>query len=127
MINAKIITALIISVLILLGVYFFVSVENNTQSGNSVRLLGTGSSVIESNIIERTADGFFPAILTVSVGDNVTFVNKDKENHRITSDSLYISKELKDGENFQFTLNKKGTFEYYDNLNKELTGTIVVK
>jgi plastocyanin len=127
MVNAKIITALIISVLIILGVYFFVSVENSTQSGNSVKLLGTGSSVIEGSTIEITTNGFFPAFLTVSVGDNVTFVNKDKENHRITSDSLYISKELKDGENFQFTLNKKGNFEYYDNLNKELTGTIVVK
>lgn len=127
MVNAKIITALIISVLILLGVYFFVSVENNTQSGNSVKLLGTGSSVIESNIIEITSDRFFPELLTVSVGDNVTFVNKDQENHLITSDSLYISKELKNGESFKFPLNEKGTFEYYDNLNKELTGTIVVK
>lgn len=127
MVNAKIITALIISVLIVLGVYFFASVENSTQSGNMVKLLGTGSSVIESNTIEITSNRFFPELLTVSVGDNVTFVNKDQENHRITSDSLYISKELKSGESFQFPLNEKGSFEYYDSLNKELAGTIFVK
>lgn len=127
MINGKIITALIISVLILLGVYFFVSVENNTQSGNSVKLLGTGSSVIESNVIEIKANGFFPEILTASAGDKVIFANNDEVSHKIVSDSLYLSKELESGENFQITVNLAGNFEYYDALNPSLKGTIVVK
>jgi plastocyanin len=127
MINLKIITALIISALIIFGVYFFVSMENATQSGNSIKILGTGSSVIENNIIEIRADGFFPEILSVSVGDEIIFTNKDKNNHRIISDSLYLSKELKSEENFQIPMNSAGDFEYYDALNPNLKGTIVVK
>lgn len=128
MINGKIIAGIIISVLIILGVYFFVSVGNVQQSGNSIKVTGTGSSVIEdTRTIEITSNGFFPGIVTISVGDNVTFINKDTEEHWLILEILDISQELPQGDTYSFVFNEAGTFEYYDNLNKDFTGTIFVE
>ena len=80
MVNGKVVAGIVISVLIIIGVYFFVSVGNVRESGNTVKVIGTGSSVMENPYaIEITSDGFFPAIVTISVGDTVTFTNKDEQ------------------------------------------------
>jgi len=82
MVNGKVVAGIVISVLIILGVYFFTSVGNVQESGNTVKVVGTGSSVIQNEkVVEITSEGFSPSTLTISAGDTVTFVNKDAKNH----------------------------------------------
>ncbi len=153
MVDSKVILAIVVSVLIISGVYFFVSVGNVTESGNSIKILGTGSSVTENqNTIEMTSKGFFPAIVTISAGEMVTFLNKDMEKHWPATDihpthTLYPGSDIKkcfdgtsdktklfdschgleQGESYIFTFNEAGTWEYHDHLNANLKGIIIVK
>ena len=82
MVNARIIVGIVLSIIILFGVYSFVSLGSVQQSGNSIKVIPTGSSVIEEpHIVEITSDGFFPKIVTIAVGETVTFINKDENGH----------------------------------------------
>ena len=152
MVNGKAVVGIIIAVLILLGAYFFVSVGNVQESGNTIKVVGTGNSVDEDNTIEITASGFFPKILTVSVGETVTFVNKDTAPHWPASDlhpthTVYPGSDIKKcfdgttdksllfdscralngGESWSFTFNEAGTWDYHDHRNANLIGAIVVE
>ncbi|MEX2017312.1 MAG: hypothetical protein WD876_02465 [Candidatus Pacearchaeota archaeon] len=82
MVNGKVVAGIVISVLILAGVYFLVSVGTVQQSGNTVKVVGTGSSVNEdAKVIEITAEGFSPSLLNIRAGNTVTFINKDSKAH----------------------------------------------
>ncbi len=151
MVNKKAIVGIIISVLVIIGVYFFISVGNVTQSGNSIKVIPTGSSVMQNEkIIEMTSNGFSPQTLTISAGDTVTFVNKGTGEYWPASamhpthtfypgsniDKCGTSEENKifdackgisPGESYKFTFYEKGTWGYHDHLNARLTGKIIVE
>lgn len=152
MVNGKAMVAIVLAALILLGAYFFVSVGNASESGNSIKVIGTGGSVDEDNTIEITSNGFFPKILTVSVGETVTFVNKDNVAHWPASDlhpthTIYPGSDIKkcfdetsdktllfdscrpleQGESWGFTFTETGTWDYHDHKNAGLVGAIVVE
>ena len=151
MVNGKVVAGVIISVLIILGVYFFVSVGNVQQSGNTIKVVGTGSSVMQNEkTVEMTSGGFSPSALTVSVGDTVTFVNKGTEEHwpasaRHPTHKVYpgsdiekcgtseesitfdACREIAPGESYKFTFYEKGTWAYHDHLNTGLFGKIIVE
>lgn len=128
MVSGKIITGIVVSILVILGVYFFISVENVQQSGNSVKIIGTGSSVMQNEkIVEIFDDTFSPSSVTIEVGDKVTFDNKGGVSHWPISEAFNPGHELVPGENWGFVFYEKGTFEYSDNLNANLKGTIIVE
>jgi len=82
MVNGRVIAAITLSVLILAGVYFLVGFGSLQQSGNTIKVVGTGSSVEQNaKIIEITSEGFSPSPLNILAGDTVTFVNKDTKAH----------------------------------------------
>ena len=98
----------------------------------------------EGNIVEITASGFNPETLQVEQGSAVTFVNKDTTQHWPASakhplhsaypdrggciGSKFDSCEpLDPNQNFTFTFNHKGTWEYHDHWKPGLTGTVVVE
>lgn len=154
MVNARLLTGIVISVLILVGAYFFVSVGSVQQSGNSIKVIPTGSSVTEEqHTIEITSAGFFPKIVTIATGDTVTFINKDETGHWPATDlhpthTVYPGSDIKTcfggteeeksqifdsckalqkGESYSFTFNEVGTWDYHDHRNANLVGTIIVK
>lgn len=73
-------------------------------------------------------DGFFPSILRISKGTKVTWVNKDTNPHWPVSDlpGFGSDKELKTGENYSFTFENIGAFNYHDKLNPALTAVVEV-
>lgn len=128
MVNSKIIAGIIIGVLVILGAYFLISVENVNQSGNSVKIIGTGSSVMQNEkIVEIFDNGFLPSSITIELGNKVIFDNRGEASHWPISEIFNPEKELAPGENWGFIFYEKGTFEYSDNLNANLKGTIIVK
>lgn len=81
-------------------------------------------------------DGDFnPSVLTVSVGDTVTWVNKDEPKRKVAADphptsaSLpeLVSDELEKSDSFSFTFNEIGEWYYHDYLNPIKKGKIVVE
>lgn len=128
MVNNKIIAGIVIGILVILGVYFLISVENVRQSGNSIKIIGTGSSVMQNEkIVEIFDNGFSPSSITIEPGDKIIFDNRGELSHWPISEIFNPEQELAPGENWGFIFYDKGTFEYSDNLNANLKGIIIVE
>lgn len=75
---------------------------------------------------------FLPQISFVNAGDTVVWLNKDREQHKITysgSTDLpnFDSTVLGTDQTYSFTFDVIGTYEYSDQLNPSVTGTIEVR
>jgi plastocyanin len=83
---------------------------------------GAGAQVTLSNF------AFAPAMITVKVGDSVTWTNKDSTTHTVTADDKsFASGDLANGATFSFTFAKAGTFPYHCSIHPSMTGTVVVQ
>jgi len=70
---------------------------------------------------------FHPALLTVHVGDKVTWVNGDQVPHTIVNvEKRFHSAALDTGDQFSFTFTQTGNFKYFCTLHPQMVGTIVV-
>lgn len=79
---------------------------------------------------EVTIDNFSfgPMELTIPVGTQVTWVNKDDVPHVVMSvDHKFKSKALDTDEKFSFTFPDAGTYEYFCSVHPKMTGKIIVK
>lgn len=71
---------------------------------------------------------FQPQIITVSVGTVVTWTNKNPEEHTVTSeDGLFNLRLIARGSTTNYTFTVPGTFEYYCEPHKEMTGKVIVR
>jgi plastocyanin len=71
---------------------------------------------------------FSPSTIEVSVGDTVTWVNKDPFPHTATAqDKSFDSGDLQSGHSWKFKVRKKGTFPYVCTLHSTMKGVLVVK
>jgi plastocyanin len=79
--------------------------------------------------------GFNPKVITVEKGTIITWINSNNIPHKIITNSHPEHDQLPDlesgdlstTETYEFTFNKVGVFEYHDENNIELTGTVIVK
>jgi plastocyanin len=70
---------------------------------------------------------FTPPSLTVKAG-TVTWRNEDDIPHTTTSSArVFKSKALDTGDNFSFTFNDAGSYEYFCSLHPHMKGTIVLE
>lgn len=79
---------------------------------------------------EVTIDNFSfgPMELTVPVGTQVTWINKDDVPHVVMSvDKKFKSKALDTDDKFSFTFQQAGTYEYFCSVHPKMTGKIIVK
>ncbi len=91
-----------------------------------------------SQVIEASADGFKPALVTVKPGAVIEWVNLDTVGHTATSADLaqsaaanaatlsWDSGLLPVGTSYKFRMNTEGTFTYVDRTNPANTATIIV-
>jgi plastocyanin len=71
---------------------------------------------------------FAPATLTIAAGTAVRWTNHDDIPHNVVSeDRSFKSKALDTDEQFTYTFQKPGTYEYFCGLHPRMKGTITVK
>jgi amicyanin len=71
---------------------------------------------------------FTPATLTVPVGTQITWTNRDDIPHNVVNDDASIkSKVLDTDDKFSFTFTKPGTYSYFCSIHPKMKGTVVVK
>lgn len=71
---------------------------------------------------------FQPALLTVKVGDSITWVNKDPFPHTVTSTAGgFDSREIAPGKSWKYTATKKGEFAYVCVLHPTMKATLKVE
>ena len=80
--------------------------------------------------VDVTIDNFSftPPTITVKVGTQITWTNRDDIPHTVVSDDLtFRSKTLDTDEKFTFTPTKPGTYPYYCSIHPKMTGKVVVE
>jgi plastocyanin len=71
---------------------------------------------------------FTPATLTVAVGTQVTWTNRDDIPHTVVSEDKAVkSKALDTDEKFAYTFTKPGTYSYFCSIHPKMKGTVVVQ
>ena len=89
---------------------------------------GDSDETMDKSQITIQDFSFQPMALTVPVGAKVTWINRDEEPHTVFStDSTFKSKALDTGDQFSFTFDKPGTYEYFCSVHPKMTGKIIVK
>ena len=151
MVSRRVTVGLILIFVVLAVLWLF-----NTVLDNPIKTAGvvnnpdeTGGSVT-GNVIEITSSGFSPKELTISVGETVTWVNKDTEAHWPASamhptHMVYPESDIKKcgtaeqesifdacrgippGESYSFTFNEAGSWGYHDHIVNGLFGKIIVE
>lgn len=81
-----------------------------------------------SHAVQITDSAFGTAVLTVQVGDTVTWTNADDRPHTVTSgDGTFDSGNVDEGGTFSFTFTAPGTYAYLCAYHPDMTATIVVE
>lgn len=78
--------------------------------------------------IDVTIQGFAfnPSSITISPGDTVKWTNMDSATHTVTGDNI-SSGNLKNGDTYEQTFTKPGTYNYQCSIHPSMKGMIVVK
>lgn len=76
--------------------------------------------------VNISSSAFSVTDLLVQVGTTVRWTNLDTQAHNVTS-ATFKSPTLNNGDSYEFTFNKEGTFNYYCSLHPSMTGKIIVK
>jgi plastocyanin len=96
--------------------------RETTQAAVSAAPPAAGAEVKIDNF------SFTPATITVAVGTQVTWTNRDDIPHTIvTEDKTVKSKALDTDEKFSATFDKPGTYSYFCSIHPKMKGTIVVQ
>lgn len=86
------------------------------------------------NEVMMINQSFTPENLEVEVGTTVTWINDSNEIHTVTSgtngnhDGIFNSGEVQPDEEYSYTFDETGTYDYYciPHLNVGMTGTVTV-
>ncbi|MBI5871078.1 MAG: cupredoxin family copper-binding protein [Actinobacteria bacterium] len=98
--------------------------ETSTSSNNGA----ISTAAEKSSVISISGSRFDPAELTVDVGTTVTWSNNDSTTHTVTAPSgAFNSGDLKPGQNFGYTFNEAGTYEYGCTIHPSMKGSVTVK
>lgn len=108
-------------------------------SGNAPAHAGKDSPVVEGplkiDLSQAKVTISFRTVLPVTVkiktGESVAWINKDRAQHLIVSDTGYPGFKgqgaLGYNDMYLFTFNTAGTYSYHDQFNPSLKGTIIVE
>jgi plastocyanin len=87
--------------------------------------------------VSITSDKFFPAVIDISAGQQITWTNQDSSGHWVASDpypkddalkTLNSGGPLQQNESYTYTFEKAGTYTYHDELHpQDLQGMVRVK
>lgn len=141
--NGVIISILVIALIIIVGVFYYNSVnkadnsfsveDNSNRNDLGLEEPGNGEIVPVENIgtthiIEISGFSFSPEVLNIKKGDKVIWTNMDSVQHTVTSDSgsTLESKLIGKGESYSYLFNQGGSYSYHCIPHPAMKGKIVV-
>lgn len=107
---------------VLIAVFLVIGCAGYQQSDNEAE--ENGEAVETTNVIMEDIQ-FKPATIQVSVGDTVTWTNEDSATHTVTGQD-FDSGNMDQGENFTYTFDETGTYDYECTIHPSMTGTVIV-
>lgn len=141
----KTIPIIIVLIILLLGGYFFLSKPKDVVAPPIEETAPVKTVTEETPVVNKapkkyeityTTDGFAPAVLSITAGDTVTFVNKSKETFWPASNDhpthtaypeFDAKTEIAAGKTYEFIFTKEGAWGYHNHLDSKMMGVVVVK
>ena len=116
-------SVMLLSLLLFVPAFAGCAGDTTTESAGD-----SGSTTPPANAVDISGMAFSPSSLTVSVGDTVTWTNKDGSTHTATADDgTFDSGDLANGGTYSFTFDTAGTYTYKCNRHSSMTATIIVE
>jgi plastocyanin len=85
-------------------------------------------TVRDTGVVWIKNDNFSPDSITVPVNTTVTWTNKDKWAHTVTSDEpLFDSQKIKSGKTFTYKFISPGTYNYHCKIHDGMKAKVIVK
>lgn len=131
--NNKLIISVLVAVIVVVGIFFIVTKSGKVQyqnPNNTPQATNqSGSSPVEAkNTVTIQNMSFSPALITVKVGDKITWTNQDSVGHSATADdNSFDTGILSQGQSGSVTFDKAGTYTYHCKVHSSMTGTIIVQ
>jgi plastocyanin len=100
------------------------------QPGSAASAQPTSSALTPDQATEVKIDNFVfsPAVVTVKLGTEVTWINKDDIPHTVDStDGKFKSAALDTEEKFRFRPTAPGEYPFYCRMHPKMTGKIIVQ
>ncbi|WP_440945241.1 plastocyanin/azurin family copper-binding protein [Methanosarcina sp. T3] len=114
--------------------------ENNTSNQTAVENMTVPETEIPAETLAETAEtqaepktvevkikdfAFNPDSITISSGDTVRWTNLDLFTHTVTGPD-FSSGTLRDGDSYEFTFTREGTYRYYCSIHASMEGVVIV-
>ena len=91
-------------------------------------------AVVHEVRIPKGADEFIPALLTIKVGEAVTWINEDDRGHPVasipgqgTNDKEIFTQPIAPGKSWSHTFKKAGEYPYFCYIHYVMMGAIIVE
>jgi plastocyanin len=100
------------------------------QAASHARVAAAAGTQEKAQAVEVKIDNFSftPREITVAVGTKVTWVNRDDIPHTVVStNGTFKSKALDTDDQFSFTFEKAGTYDYFCSIHPKMTAKVIVK
>jgi len=110
--NTLIITGVIILILIVAALFYFLRNFGSEQ---------------ETFIVSIENFEFGPLFVNINIGESIAWKNEDSVIHDVTMDNGLFDVDINPGENFTYTFNNIGTYEYHCDIHPSMKGTIKVE
>jgi plastocyanin len=99
--------------------------SDSAGGGYSAPASGTAGA---SGAVDIKGFAFNPADTTVKVGQKVTWTNNDSTEHNVVADDgTFKSQDLEQGDKYEYTADKAGTFSYVCTYHPQMKATLTVK
>jgi plastocyanin len=86
---------------------------------------GVAGDPVETLEVRMAGERFTPAVITVEVGQTVTFINDDDDEHTATG-TTFDTGPLQPGESATVTFDQVGTFDYICQFHADMRGQVIV-
>jgi plastocyanin len=114
--RSNIIAIIVVIVIVVIAGVYFGTMNNNTNRGGNAGGGGGNTPVVE-NPVSISNFAFSPNLITIHVGENVTWKNNDGTAHTVTSDGnssiAFNSGTLNSGSTYVFKFTQAGDFWYH--------------
>ena len=102
--------------------------NDHSETGTSATTtftVGSGGGSASLDAIAVRDFEFSPTSVDVKTGDTVTWENEGDQTHTVKGDGFF-SRAMNSGDTYEFTFDKKGSYDYVCTLHPQMTGTVVV-
>jgi len=99
--------------------------DSDEKDDDSVQSTGSSSADADENRVEIRDEQFMPATITIAVGDWVTWVNFDDDEHTATGENFDTGK-LDTGARAEIQFNTPGSYIYTCQFHPEMHGEVIV-